>query len=132
MNKENFRLALEQIKAHPEQWDQGVWHCGTRHCIAGWGQILSGKPADSGTARRDARIFFDLGYDEADCLFGAGATLEEFEAALEDGYDRAGYDRAGYNRAGYDRAGLDRAGYDCAGYDRDGLDKDNKPKPEAA
>ncbi len=35
---------LAQITAHPETWDQRVWHsaCDTQHCIAGWACHLSG------------------------------------------------------------------------------------------
>lgn len=28
-------LAMDHINAHPEEWDQGVWVCGTTACIAG-------------------------------------------------------------------------------------------------
>ena len=110
MNKENYAKVLAQIEVHPETWKQDSWHCGTQHCFAGHAQILSGRPADDKTARRDARIFLDLSRVEADYFFQAYRTLKDF--------------RDGYNRAGYDRAGYDRDGYDS-----DGLDKHNKSKP---
>ena len=69
MNKENFQKVLDQITAHPETWDQTDWHCGTTHCFAGWAQLLSGQPENVETVRRDARMFLDLSYAEADFLF---------------------------------------------------------------
>ena len=148
-NIENCKLVLQKIKENPDQWNQGDWHCGTSHCFAGWAQILAGKEANDGTARRDARIFLGLNRHEADYYFSAYRTLDDLETVVEDGYNRAGYDcdcynragynragydcdgynRDGYNRAGYDCAGYNRAGYDCDGYDRDGLDCNNNPRP---
>ncbi len=143
MNVENFRRVLEHIKAHPEDWDQSVWHCGTTRCFAGHAQIMSGKPADHTTARRDARAWLDLSSAEANYFFAKWLALIDFERAVDfgedgycsDGYDRSGYDRDGYNRAGYSRDGYDRAGYSRSGYDRhgydsEGLDRNNNPRPE--
>jgi hypothetical protein len=31
-----LRQARDQILAHPEQYDKGLWDCGTSACIAGW------------------------------------------------------------------------------------------------
>ena len=145
LNRENLKLVLDHIKADPDTWDQTNWHseCGTKHCFAGWAQILSGKPLSLGTVRRDARIFLGLAKPEADYLFAGSRTLEDFEMVLtkglyahagynHDGYDHAGYDRVGFNRDGYDRDGYDREGYDYAGYDRDGLDANNNPPASAA
>jgi hypothetical protein len=135
MNLANWKLVIDQIKANPSCWKQSSWHCGTSHCFGGWAQILSGKPADENTVRRDARVFLEISRTDADYYFSGDRIIEDFEWPLtdeakdNDGYDRAGYnrdgyDRAGYDRAGYDRAGYDRAGYDCAGYDRAGYDCD--------
>jgi len=40
---------LAQLEAHPETWDQEVWHseCQTSHCLAGWAVVLAGE---AGTA----------------------------------------------------------------------------------
>ena len=130
-----IKTAVNQILQHPETWNQGNWHssCGTKHCIAGWCQILSGKDQNSDTASSDAAEALGLTANEENWLFSAERTLSdiygfasEFSVAGYDraGYNRAGYNRAGYNRAGYDRAGYDRAGYNRAGYDRDGYDRD--------
>jgi len=119
MNIENFKLVLAKIESDPNCWDQRKWHCGTKHCFAGWAQILSGKKPDHHVVRKDARIFLGLGKDEADYLFDPERTLIDFKNAMEvdlDGYHLDGYNRFGYNRDGYDRDG----------YDRDGLDIDNK------
>ena len=135
MNREHYQQVLDRITAHPDEWRQATWHCGTQHCFAGWAQLLAGHPANDETARRDARIFLDLSYHEANWLFAPSTSIEDFRSFLNDrdGYDRAGYKRAGYDLAGYDRDGYDREGYDRAGYkrdgyDRDGLDVNNRPK----
>lgn len=99
-NKENFQKVLTTIKENPSCWRQEKWHCGSSHCFAGWAQILSGKAANDDTARKDARKFLGLTIKEADCLFQSCRTIEDFEKAVDDGYDR------------------------------DGLDKDNNSKPE--
>lgn len=114
MNREHYQLVLDQITAHPETWNQTQWHCGTTHCFAGWAQVLSGQPANKDTARRDARIYLDLSYQEADYLFAAHRSLND----LRDAYDGAGYDRDGYNRAGYDRDGYDRDGFNAQNHPR--------------
>ena len=123
------KAAVNQILSHPETWDQSTWHseCGTKHCFAGWCQILAGKPKDSEKAKQDAKEALGLTEFEAGHFFRATCSLSELHALAanfnRDGYDRDGYDRAGYDRDGYDRAGYDRDGYDRAGYDRDGYDR---------
>lgn len=47
MSAPNAELAyriLDQIDAHPEQWNQGTWvtDCGTSFCFAGWALELTG------------------------------------------------------------------------------------------
>jgi hypothetical protein len=41
------------IADSPESFLMWTYHCGTAHCLAGWGQITSGKEIDSLTADRD-------------------------------------------------------------------------------
>ena len=65
MNKENFRLVLDEITAHPENWNQESWHCGSAHCFLGHAQIMAGKPQNEATTFRDARIFLGLNRLEA-------------------------------------------------------------------
>ena len=38
-----LKAAINQILANPKQWDQETYHCGTKHCVAGWCQILGGR-----------------------------------------------------------------------------------------
>ena len=48
MTAPNAELAyrvLDHIDAHPEQWDQRTWDCGTVACFAGWAVRLSGARA---------------------------------------------------------------------------------------
>lgn len=49
MSAPNAELAykiLDQIDAHPETWQQGVWDCGTAACFAGWAVRLAGGKVD--------------------------------------------------------------------------------------
>ena len=32
---------LDYIKAHPEEWDQRNWHCGTTHCFGGFVEMFA-------------------------------------------------------------------------------------------
>lgn len=41
-NAELAYKALDHIDAHPEEWDQATWHCGTAACFAGHALRLSG------------------------------------------------------------------------------------------
>jgi hypothetical protein len=34
---------LEQIKAHPQEWDQTTWRCQSGMCFAGWAAVLNGR-----------------------------------------------------------------------------------------
>jgi hypothetical protein len=40
---DRLRMVMAHIEAHPEQWDQVDYHCGTSHCFVGWGEILAGR-----------------------------------------------------------------------------------------
>ena len=109
MNKQNYQRVLDQIEQHPDTWDQSQWHCGSTHCFAGWAQLLSGKTSNDKTTRRDARIYLDMSFCEADYFFSPHRTISEL-------------------RTGYDGDGCDGDGYDRYGYDRDGLDEHNRPQ----
>ncbi len=119
MNIKNYKKVLKKIKAHPETWDQKMWHCNTVHCFGGHAQILSGRKANDSTIRFDARIWLNISLDESNYLFDLDRTIEDFEAVLKNGF---------YCIDDYDRDGFDRNGFDRYGYDLDGLDKNNKPK----
>lgn len=60
------RAAVNQILLHPETWDQSAWHneCGTKHCFAGWCQILAGKKANDDTAEEDAMEALGLDFGD--------------------------------------------------------------------
>jgi hypothetical protein len=139
LNRENLKLVLDHIKADPHSWEQDDWHseCGTKHCFAGWAQILSGKPASNDTVIQDARIFLGLARAQAKYLFSCKRVLADFEAVLTEGfrhdrdgfddnslYDGDGFNRDGFNRDGFDHNSLyDGDGFDCFGRDRDGRDR---------
>lgn len=47
MSIAQLRTALEYIKAHPDEWDQSTWFCGTTACLAGHIALLDGwEPTD--------------------------------------------------------------------------------------
>lgn len=124
MNIKNYKKVLKKIKAHPETWDQRLWHCGTAHCFGGHAQIFSGREANDCTIRFDARIWLNISLHQADYLFDMDRTIEDFEGVLKNGF----YCIDGYDLDGFDVNGFDRYGYDRHGYDLDGLDKNNKPR----
>jgi len=96
----NAQLAyrvLDQIDAHPELWDQGVWiirkngDCGTAGCFAGWACLLSGaSPYFDGDRPVTAYVMQDgvmarvehlaedlLGIDDGGELFDTANTRED-------------------------------------------------------
>lgn len=50
-NAELAYLVLDHIDAHPDQWDQATWECGTVACFAGWTVKLSGGSLEDLTDR---------------------------------------------------------------------------------
>lgn len=76
MNRERIKQVIDRIEANPKMLDQGIWHCGTKHCFAGYAQILSGK-YDAGaydvntseTIFEEARLWLDLTIIQAMILF---------------------------------------------------------------
>ena len=110
MNKNRFQAILDKIKANPACWHQQAWHhpCGTAHCFAGHAQIDAGCKIDDATVRQDARIWLDLSLNDANYLFAARRTLDDFEAFAIGRHNRDDYTRDSYNRDGYDSDGLDK------------------------
>ena len=109
--EELLKTAVNQILLHPETWNQEEFHspCGTKHCIAGWSQILSGQAPRAETVVEDARSALEISGRDAEYLFNSSRTLVEIYS-FATGYDLAGFNRGGYNRDGYDRDGYDRDG----------------------
>jgi hypothetical protein len=86
--KPNAELAyrvLDQIDAHPEQWDQTRWwkaadmpsgvSCGTAGCFAGWAVSLSGGRIARGGHDCTARVESGLGKLNGDYVPVAAAAL---------------------------------------------------------
>lgn len=136
MNLAKFDAVLAQIKAHPETWNQGAWHCGSAHCFAGWLQVMGGYEESWDYAPADARSELGITAVEAEWLFDACRTIEDFERfrlskapnvhapMWFDGVDADGFGLDGFNRDGYDRNGFDSQGFNVFGYDHEGLDKE--------
>lgn len=94
-----LKTAINQILKHPETWDQGKWHsdCGTKHCLAGWCQILAGKPAIAVRAKWDAMDALEISWCEADYLFYPHCTLPQMYHFAEN-LSRNRFDREGVRR----------------------------------
>ncbi|HMP07606.1 MAG TPA: hypothetical protein PJ982_14750 [Lacipirellulaceae bacterium] len=73
---------VNHILQHRETWDQKEWHseCGTKHCVAGWTQVMGGQPMDEDCVVDDAEELLGLSYDEANYLFSSDRTLYEIRA----------------------------------------------------
>ena len=87
---------VNHILQHPETWNQGVYHsrCGTRHCVAGWAQIMGGRDANKDTAHEDAEGLLGLSQGQAAYLFSIFRSLREirkFAVKFRDG-DYVDYD----------------------------------------
>ena len=87
MNLDLYQRVLDQIKAHPATWCQKAYHskCNTKHCFAGWAEILSGqspKKYNFGT-HSAAGFALELLPSQANYLFATDRTLADFEAYLE-------------------------------------------------
>ncbi len=129
--KKLLAAAINQIIEHPETWNQQEWHCGTKHCLGGWCQILGGKEQNSGNVRVDMENLLLISKEESGWLCSPFRNFNEiydfaniYCTGNRDGYDSAGYNRYGYNRAGYNRDGYNRDGYNRDGYNRDGYNRD--------
>lgn len=89
-----LEMAMAHIEAHPEEWDQSKWICGTKACLAGRIALMAGAvPAEHGlrtdvgrTVTFDGRAWDvrELAVElagitswEAQHLFNAGRTLPE-------------------------------------------------------
>jgi hypothetical protein len=149
-----LKQGLEDIKAHPEHWDQSTWACGTSYCLAGFCQLRrdNKSPGDlvSSGARPKFSAEYPRGWGSDAWIFDGENTIEQIEEEIKrleeegflynrDGYDRDGYnarmvttriynedgyDEDGYDEYGYDEYGYDEYGYDEYGYDEDGYDED--------
>lgn len=110
MNLANWRRVIDQINAHPESWDQSVWHCGTKHCFAGWAQILAGKPEIKDLVIDQAMSFLGISYPDANYYFSSERTLQDLEWPLSEAALKGAYDCCGHNIDGLTIFGEDRFG----------------------
>ena len=82
MNVANFKKVLDYIEAHPEEWDQGLCHCGATHCFLGHAQILSGNKPSSLNVVKDAMQWLNITEEEFNYLFCSERTLADFRDFL--------------------------------------------------
>ena len=102
--------AVNKVLENPECWDQKTWHCGTKHCIGGWCQILGGRRESEAGVMGDVIELLGISRADAEWLCSATRTIAElhgYASALldPDSFDRDGFNRDGFNRAGFDRDG---------------------------
>jgi len=116
-NKTVSRLVLDHIRAHPEEWDQRHYHCGSAHCYMGLCDIFLGKhKKENGNFLAQDTIHL-MGLFGRDCqeFIDISNTLARLEAL------HAFHSTGVYGVDGYDTDGLDRQGFDVDGFDVDGL-----------
>lgn len=77
------RQIFEQIRLHPEEWDQASFVCGTSHCFGGWAVALT-RPGEGslyyraeGDVEKVAREALGLTPREAEHLFYCCASVKE-------------------------------------------------------
>jgi PAS domain-containing protein len=128
------RDALAHIEAHPDQWDQDTWICGTTACLAGWIVLRNGwTPLDSQEDPdwmdvQDVSLVVDpdggidqcpaaasriLGIlpEEGDCLWESTNTLTDLHrlvGRLE--ADQAVYETPNLRPVSYEHSWVDRDG----------------------
>lgn len=85
MNIKNYERVLDQIMQHSETWNQSSWHneCGTKHCFAGWAQVLSGNRICGDTVEIDAGKWLQLNERQARYLYNPDRTVEDFQQFLK-------------------------------------------------
>jgi len=115
-NETISRLALDHIHAHPEEWDQENYHCGSAHCYMGlcdiflgnykgWEAYISPNTVHSmGLYGKDYQEFTD-----------SSNTLAKLEAL------HAFHSTGVYGVDGRDTDGLDRRGFDIDGFNQQGF-----------
>lgn len=118
MNIKRYKQVLENIKEHPESWNQKIWHCGTQHCFAGWAEMFENSefkpfsevialfesyPTDWNKSQFTIQVatkWLDLDFHQADWLFSPNRKIEDFERELKNHhlYDKNGLDHDGFDR----------------------------------
>lgn len=95
VNVELLQKTLDTIKANPQHWSQGTWHCGTSHCFAGFAELIANDisietSADKLQDIKSARLLpystgayaeslLGISDDDGDILFYGYNTLEQLE-----------------------------------------------------
>ena len=77
---------LDYIKAHPEEWDQSMWHCGTTHCFGGLVELFTTGNGDESHWTSTWDVAEEaLGTDlvESAQLFDDGNTLADLEKIIK-------------------------------------------------
>lgn len=85
MRQDRLLEIVGRIYQRPETWSQDVWHCGTRHCVAGHAQNDMRGYACTGIAYSDGKEWLQLTEREAQWLFYGDPSLEEIIRAAISG-----------------------------------------------
>jgi hypothetical protein len=90
-------VALDYIKAHPEEWKQGTWRCETAFCFAGHVAISAGGLCWSNThSNYDYDVTVPGGRIEVDELAQRLLGLDWYQANGLFSYDNTLYDLKRY------------------------------------
>jgi len=112
-NADLSRRALNEIDAHPEQWNQRLDHCGSASCWAGWCDKLLGNHKE-GEKLVSQKTIGSIGlnkwnYNEFTDYRNSRARLEALHLLFStgvfgvDGRDSEGFDRDGRDSEGWGR-----------------------------
>ena len=75
---------LDYIKAHPEEWDQSNWHCGTTHCFGGLVEMFTTGEVNEWESTWDvAEEALGISIDESTDLFYENNTLADLEKIIK-------------------------------------------------
>lgn len=102
MNLVNFRLVLDYIKTHPDEYDQGQWgrhalygNCTSAYCFAGHAfalfknrQPIYQSEESEFRIPMDAMLFLEI--TDGDWLFNVKRTIEDFERVARGEIDEHG------------------------------------------
>ena len=83
MNISNYKKVLQQIKEHPETWEQNKIGWGPKRCFLGWARYLCSEEF-AGHLFLTTEVFLGLNENEILWLHQAKRTLADFERFLEE------------------------------------------------
>jgi hypothetical protein len=102
---ELLQTVVNHIISNPGCHDQSTWHCGTRHCVGGWAQILGGMKENADTCEIEAAKLLELPAHDANWLFASYRTIYDIYLYAKSRLAGEDYFKDGFNRDGFNRDG---------------------------